>query len=83
MRKTWHLVVAIGCLLFGGASYNVNKQTGIMGIALGIIIGIFYFFPKIGQKDPAEKKPGQQDELPVQEEEEEITEDDGDDTPEE
>ncbi len=82
MRKTWHLVVAIGCLLFGGASYNVNKQSGIIGIVIGVLIGIFYFFPKIGAKEPA-KKPGQTDELQVQEDEEPETDEDGEDTPEE
>ena len=58
IKKTWHLVIAICCLLFGGASYNVNKESGIIGIVLGVLIGIFYFFPK--KKENESQSAGQE-----------------------
>ena len=72
MKKTWHLVIAICCLLFGGASYNVNKESGIIGIVLGVLIGIFYFFPK--KKESENENAGTN-----RPEAEQISDDDGQD----
>ena len=81
MRRPRELIVSIGCLIFGALYFKVNRELGIIGLALGVIVGLFYIFgKKIQDKfDKTGNKPTVQDLSPKEPETDDETDDSGED----
>jgi len=55
--KAWELPVAVLCIIFGIVGLKTGSDSGVIGIALGVFIFLFWLFPKIKAAISA-KNPG-------------------------